>query len=123
LPGTTNGLLYTIITGNVLPIIPCIVDVRDVAKAHLLAMGLPPSPGVLNRRYITNSGTISWKEAVEYMQKTHPELKMPPASEYPDYQLNVDTSDTIRDLKFGKFREPREVLDDAIAALQEIQKA
>ena len=117
-----NGLLYSIITGSVLPIFPCFVDVRDVAKAHLLAMDLPPSPGVLNRRYITNCREISWKEAVEHMQKTHSELKMPPPSQYSDSLLRVDTSDTIRDLKFGKFREPEQVLDDAVVALQEVEK-
>jgi hypothetical protein len=33
-----------------------------------------------------------------------------------------DTSNTISDLKFGKFREPKQVIDDTVNALQEVQK-
>jgi len=107
------------------PVPPCMVDVRDVAKAHLLAMDLPPSPGVLHRRYLVNSGEISWTDAIEHIRNVHPELKMPPASQYtgvPDYQTYVDTSDTVRDLKFGKFIGPKQVLEDAVVALQEVEK-
>jgi len=110
------------ITGTALPIPPCIVDVRDVAKAHLLAMDLPYSPGVLSRRYLVNSGEISWRDSIEHIRKNHPELKLLPASQYTDFLLYVDTSDTIRDLKFGKFIEPKQVLDDAVAVLQEVEK-
>jgi nucleoside-diphosphate-sugar epimerase len=107
------------------PMPPYIVDVRDVAKAHLLAMGLPRNPGALERRYIVNGGNLSWREAVEHLRISHPELKLLPTDEYPVLpgpESLLDTSDTIADLKFGSFRDPTQVIDDTVNALQEVEK-
>ena len=121
----TNALIYSIMKGPVPQNPPFMVDVRDVAKAHVLAMGLPRNPGTLERRYIVSAGNLTWREAIEHLRVTHPELKTPPADQYPEIPgpaSIVDTSDTITDLKFGAFREPKQVIDDAVTAIQEIEK-
>lgn len=122
----TNYLIRDMIHGPVSPIPPYIVDVRDVAKAHVLALGLPPAPGVLERRYLVNAGNLSWREAVDHLKVTHPQLKIPPSSEYPALPAPasvLDTSNTIADLKFGKFIEPKQVIDDAVDVLLELEKS
>jgi nucleoside-diphosphate-sugar epimerase len=53
---------------------PISVDVRDVARAHVLALKLPPSP--LNpKRFILSTNTFVWKEAIELLAEKRPELK------------------------------------------------
>jgi nucleoside-diphosphate-sugar epimerase len=122
----TNKYIYGIMKGPIPQIPPHIVDVRDVAKAHVLAMDLPRNPGVLERRYLVNGGILPWREAVEHLRVSHPELKMPPADQYPEMPgpaSILDMSDTITDLKFyDKFREPKQVIDDTVVVLQQIEK-
>jgi nucleoside-diphosphate-sugar epimerase len=123
----TNKIILSLMNGSLVPIPPYYVDVRDVAKTHVLALGLPRSPGALERRYIANGGHISWQETADHVRVSHPELRIPPNDRIPEMPgpvTSLDTSDTISDLKFGpgKFREPREAIDDAIAALQEVEK-
>jgi nucleoside-diphosphate-sugar epimerase len=98
--------------GPIPQIPPHVVDVRDVAKAHVLAMDLPSNPGALERGYIIDGGTFSWREAVDHLRVSHPELKMPPTDQYPELPgplLILDMSDTINDLKLDKYREPKQV--------------
>ena len=49
------------------------VDVRDVARAHVLALKLPPSEA--SKRFILSTNTFTWKDAVELLTKKRPELK------------------------------------------------
>jgi nucleoside-diphosphate-sugar epimerase len=52
---------------------PWSVDVRDVARAHVLALKVPPSDEL--KRFIVSSNTFSWKEATEFLAQARPELK------------------------------------------------
>ena len=107
-------------------VLPYVVDVRDVAKGHVLALDLPRNPGALERRYLMNGGNLTWREAIDHLKITHPELNTPPSSEYPDMAGPpgiLDTSNTIADLKFGKFIDTRQTIDDAVVALQEVEKS
>jgi nucleoside-diphosphate-sugar epimerase len=52
---------------------PLNVDVRDVARAHVLALKAPPSDEL--KRFILSSSTFTWKEAIELIAKARPELK------------------------------------------------
>ena len=52
---------------------PLNVDVRDVARAHVLALQVPPSDEP--KRFILSSSTFTWKEAVEFIARARPELK------------------------------------------------
>jgi nucleoside-diphosphate-sugar epimerase len=122
----TNGMIYGIMKGPTYQPPPYIADVRDVAKAHVLALGLPRNPGALERRYIINGGNLIWREAIDHLKVTHPELKTPSSSEYPDMPgpgSILDTSDTIADLKFGKFIDTRKTVDDTVVALQEVERS
>ncbi len=52
---------------------PLNVDVRDVARAHVLALKVPPSDEV--KRFILSSSTFTWKDAIEFIAEARPELK------------------------------------------------
>jgi nucleoside-diphosphate-sugar epimerase len=121
----TNAVVYGVMSGPSSQFLPFVVDVRDVAKTHVLSLELPRNPGALERRYIAVAGNISVREAVDHLRISHPDLKLPPTDQYgemPGPSAIFDTSDTIADLKFGKFREPKQVFDDTVDALLEVQK-
>jgi nucleoside-diphosphate-sugar epimerase len=79
----TNAYVYELITGapdRPVPgydpadrVPPLHVDVRDVARAHVLALKVPPSDAV--KRFILCSSTFTWKEAIEFLAQVRPELK------------------------------------------------
>ncbi|KAK7022941.1 hypothetical protein VNI00_016831 [Paramarasmius palmivorus] len=50
-----------------------LVDVRDIAKAHVLALDAPKIPG-RHKRMIIHGDIFKWKDAVEVIRKAHPEL-------------------------------------------------
>ena len=52
---------------------PMNVDVRDVARAHVLALKLPPSS--TPKRFILSTNTFVWKDAVALLTEKRPELK------------------------------------------------
>jgi len=57
----TNSMIYGIMQGPTPQPPPIVVDVRDVAKGHVLALDLPRSPGTLERRYLMNGGLLTWR--------------------------------------------------------------
>ena len=84
-PGTsTNQFIYGLIAGapdrpvNEYDIAlrgpPVSADVRDVARAHLLALKVPPSADE-PKRFIVSSSRFTWKEAIELIAQARPELK------------------------------------------------
>ena len=52
---------------------PLNIDVRDVARAHVLALKVPPSDTL--KRFLLSSSKFTWKEAVEFLAQARPELK------------------------------------------------
>lgn len=46
------------------------VDVRDVAKAHILSLEKPEASG---ERFITSGGQLTWGEAVEHLRAIYPD--------------------------------------------------
>jgi nucleoside-diphosphate-sugar epimerase len=58
---------------------PMNVDVRDVARAHVLALKNSQSSSSSSsdtpKRYIISSSTFTWKEAIELLAEARPELK------------------------------------------------
>ena len=52
---------------------PMNVDVRDVARAHVLALKL--SPRETPKRFVLSTSTFTWVEAVELLAEKRPELK------------------------------------------------
>jgi nucleoside-diphosphate-sugar epimerase len=79
----TNGFVYGLIAGApdgpvpgydpAIGVPPRHVDVRDVARAHVLALKVPPSDAL--KRFIVSSSTFTWKDAVELIAQARPELK------------------------------------------------
>ena len=52
---------------------PMSVDVRDVARAHVLALKLPPSE--TPKRFVLSTSTFIWTDAVALLAEKRPELK------------------------------------------------
>lgn len=86
LPSDRAGLgstefVYSLVTGgpegpNTYPAVPFghIIDVRDAAKAHVLALSVPPTVDGQNKRFILSSKTSTWKETAELVRVERPEL-------------------------------------------------
>ncbi|THH07413.1 hypothetical protein EW145_g3401 [Phellinidium pouzarii] len=53
---------------------PVTVDVRDVAKAHVLALTSPPSSKVGQKRLLIGGPNWSYRDAVQLLEKERPEL-------------------------------------------------
>jgi nucleoside-diphosphate-sugar epimerase len=79
----TNRYVYALIAGapgrpvsGYDPVIrgpPLNVDVRDVARAHVLALKLPPSS--TPKRFVLSTSTFTWTDAVALLAEKRPELK------------------------------------------------
>jgi nucleoside-diphosphate-sugar epimerase len=80
----TNALIYALISGApgrpvsgydpATDFPPLNVDVRDVARAHVLALKVPSNRDA-PKRFIVSPNTFTWKEAVEFLAQARPELK------------------------------------------------
>jgi len=94
---TSNGMIVDFMTGKYPGIFQLgwgIVDVRDVAKAHLLAIKNPKSRG----RYITCNKTILMQELIVMLRKHYPNYK------YPSADLACDIGSSL--LKLGSYFQP-----------------
>jgi nucleoside-diphosphate-sugar epimerase len=93
-------------------IIGHIVDVRDVARAHVLALSAPPLPNKEHKRLISSNRNFTWEEAVkvirekcaaeERIQKRLPEKE---AAAHAVKQVNVPLDDSLTRtaIGFGEF--------------------
>ena len=54
-------------------VFPNYIHVADAAKAHVLALAAPPS--TMPKRIIVNGGSVTWKQATQYLAETRPDLK------------------------------------------------
>ncbi|KAG6847441.1 hypothetical protein H0H93_008085 [Arthromyces matolae] len=119
----SNGYIYMLAQGGVPPLLPPFtVDVRDVAKTHVLALSVGPKP-LGEKRYISNSGNITWAEAAVALKKAHPELKL--GDSFPDLPGPASTLDnkyTTEQLNFGTWITPEETIIATWEALVELQK-
>lgn len=57
--------------------VPIFVDVRDVGRAHAVAVSAPNAPG---KRISVYGGSFTWEDAVEHLRRVRPGLKdvLPP---------------------------------------------
>lgn len=95
---------------------PWFVDVRDIAKAHVLALDLPPM-ALEQKRFLINAGNYTWKEAAEYIQKARPQVTTAPLETFPALPGPASTLDTTRAkelLHFGDFITPQKTLEDFV---------
>lgn len=73
---TSNGILVDWTTPRsplILDLEIGVVDVRDVAAAHLAAMTTPSASG----RYLCAADTMTWREMIDVMAKDFPDLRRP----------------------------------------------
>ncbi|ESK91331.1 nad dependent epimerase [Moniliophthora roreri MCA 2997] len=93
----TDFFVYGLLTGgpdgpNTYPPVHFghVVDVRDIAKAHVLALDAPAVSG-RHKRMIIFAGTFKWKDAVETIKKAHPELasRLPSDDAVPPAQMDA----------------------------------
>ncbi len=132
----TNRYIYGLIAGapdrpvsGYDPVVrapPLNVDVRDVARAHVLALKVPPSADE-PKRFILSSSRFTWKEAVEFIAQARPELKgrlpvitgkEPPV---PPYAI-LDTSATENILGIGNYVKWQDTVLDTIDDLLRVEK-
>ena len=66
------------------------VDVRDVAKAHVQALSVSPVSGI-NKRLLISSGTFTWKATADLIRTARPELasRLPSESAQAVMQTNA----------------------------------
>lgn len=88
--GTSAELIRTMMKGR-LPVVPDItfgiVDVRDVARAHLQAMTVPAAAG---RRFILSGGSLSMMEIGRAIARAEPSLRMRmPKMVLPDFVVRA----------------------------------
>jgi nucleoside-diphosphate-sugar epimerase len=112
--GTNDFVNQLINLGNA-PFAPnWIVDVRDVARGHVLALPFPASVG--NRRFIFNGATYLWSKAAAHLKEVKPEVKDKiPA---PPGVLNLDTTKAKEVMGFGEYvatKKFEDALDDLLA--------
>ncbi len=83
---------------------PLSVDVRDVARAHVFALKVPPSDQP--KRFAVSSSRFTWVEAIEFLAEARPELKErlpvitgnePPVQ--PFATLDTSTTESVLGLK------------------------
>jgi nucleoside-diphosphate-sugar epimerase len=104
---------------------PLNIDVRDVARAHVLALKAPPSDEP--KRFILSSSRFTWKEAIEFVGKARPELKgrLPVItgneSPVPPF-LTLDISATENILGIKNYVKWQDTVLDAIDDLLRVEK-
>ena len=105
---------------------PMSVDVRDVARAHVLALKVPPSADE-PKRFIVSSNRFTWKEAAEFVAQARPELKgrlpvitgkEPPAPPF----ARFDTSATENILGLRNYVKWQDTVLDTIDDLLRVEK-
>ena len=102
------------------------VDVRDVARAHILALRTPPSadPSVRKRVLVAAEQNFTWKMAVEHLQEARPKLRarLADTSAVVDFRMATLDNRTAREIlgmkEFVDWRTTVEDTVDSILALE-----
>ena len=103
---------------------PAVVDVRDVAEAHVLALDLPRKE-LQEKRYLLVAGVLTWKEAVTLLHEVRSGLAALKPEEIDDLPGPVPKFDASKtEQEFGiKFIDPKDTIIAAVDSLLEAQKA
>jgi len=105
---------------------PLSVDVRDVARAHVLALKLPPT-SLSPKRFILSTNTFIWKDAIELLAEKRPELKErlpvitrnePPVAPF----ATLDTSKTESMLGMKDYIKWQDTVLDTVDDLLRVEK-
>lgn len=124
----TNEFIHLILNKNEPPFAPnWMVDVRDVAKAHVLALEKLPLPSDVLRRFIVNAATYTWASAAAYIKKSRPELadRLFPLADVkplPGVLSNLVTTRAKEILGFSEFIPTENAIDEAVDAVLMLEK-
>lgn len=129
----TDAILYEFITGKPggpLPAqgMPWYIDVRDLARAHVAALEVPPAPaGSQLKRYFITAGTLLVSDAVKCIAERRPELKgrlpsLDQVSQFPATLSTYDIAPALKDLRLEKFLPLETTVIDTIDTLVAAEK-
>lgn len=105
---------------------PTTIDVRDVAKAHILALRSPPTSVVGRKRLFISGPPLTWKNAVEHLVATKPELKdrLPDVSQQLVTKVaSVDDTKAKEVLGFKEYIDWRKTVEDTAESMLAVEKA
>ena len=130
------GALYKLIVGEPgrpLPsqLLPFHVDVRDLARAHVRALELPPLPAGADRQQrrflVVSPDVITWDIAVQYLCDTRPALRgrlptLEKAAALPGPVSKNDTTRAKEVLGITEYVGWQKTFEDTLDALLEAEK-
>lgn len=104
------------------------VDVRDIARAHVLALNASPLPNREHKRLIINKKNYTWGEVVKAIKERYPDAntaeRLPFDDAIPVAQLTVPLDDSlaVKAIGFDKYHSFEDTIADAFASLLEWEK-
>ncbi|KAH6904568.1 hypothetical protein BKA70DRAFT_1373387 [Coprinopsis sp. MPI-PUGE-AT-0042] len=126
----TNAFPLALLRGTNPPMTPpWVIDVREVARAHVLALELPPRDDNIGhgqaKRFLVNGGNLAWKEVAQQFRDTFPDLQErltnpENVQALPGKASSLDTTRAKEILGVGSFIDPKKTMDDAARALMAI---
>jgi len=130
---STQFLLYCNIFkmpggGAMPPMPPLSVDVRDIAKAHVLALAAPPPSQVGRKRIPFSAPSFFFEWAVEHVAKVRPDLKdrladLPAGNEIvPKGMATVDATRARDALGFCEFIPWQKTVEDSLDNFAVLEK-
>jgi nucleoside-diphosphate-sugar epimerase len=111
---TSIQTVQAIIEGKTPSIIPWVVDVRDIAKAHIGAIEVPSAKG---RYLVSQSHTHSKKFFTDTLKKRFPEYKIQDGEDEPRKQL-IDNSKVQKELGIKLIDPAESIIDMAVTLIQ-----
>lgn len=112
------------------PVLPITVDVRDAARAHILALTAPLASEVGPKRFIVVGPSIWWLDAVIHLRKVMPELsdRLPTIAEGAEEKpsLPIITGDVTRTkevLGLEEYIDWKKTVEDTVKSILEVEKS
>ncbi|KAJ4485292.1 hypothetical protein J3R30DRAFT_3438564 [Lentinula aciculospora] len=94
---STNGFVKMLFAPEYPPIpIGHMIDVRDAARAHVLALSTPPVP-TRDKRFIIHNGNFQWKDVAAMIRSKKPDLasRLPKETSVPGPQTSAPMDTTF----------------------------
>ncbi|KAK7039247.1 Glycine-rich RNA-binding protein 2, mitochondrial [Paramarasmius palmivorus] len=124
----SNGYIFQLLSGQYQPnAIGHGTDVRDIAKAHVLALRAPRPSNGQDKRFFVNGKIFTWEEVVRIIRKERPELSARLPSEgavcpVPQTKAPTDDSFVKEVLGLTEFVPWRKTVLDTIDAIDAIEE-
>lgn len=105
---------------------PWCVDVRDLAKAHILALSAPSEKEIGRKRLLVAGPNFTWRAAVEHLLATRPELKdrLPdPRTGQSDAGVCFDVQKARAVLGLATYIDWRETVSNSVDSLLKVEES